>query len=1508
LNLTAGEGFGEGSYTLINYDGSLTNHIVGFGLRPAGYTFELTVDEIGKRVILSVGDANLQFWDGTGLISNGTVDGGSGTWNSTNTNWTSSSGTLNDVWAGNTAVFGGLVGGTVNLTEDVNVAGLQFATGGYLLADGGGDIVITNAQSEMVVDADVTATIATSITGSGALVKTGGGTLVLTGQNTYSGTEVRTGTLTVTGDGAGINHNARDFTIGAANVNVLDGADVTAEYVTVNGTTANPGVLTVDGVGSTLNVFGIRVSNNGVGEFIVQNGASVEVSSSVVIGQVGQNVGKVTVSGTGTVWTTGTSATTSITQGEFSVQDGASVMFRELFLGFGDYESKLTISGKDTTLEMRQQAVVGFMGNGAIEVSGGAAVILRGYVYIGQGNQGTITLTGKDTTGQFDNTLRVAERSNGELNVLDGAVLTSRGANIGADGRTTGTVTVSGAGSQWNVDPASHVEITHNSTLNITEGGAFSASRLALNGNATLLVDGAGSALTLGTGVFTAQGLNSANITISNGGYVTAARSTTTENVLLTGNNTSKMTITGAGSTFKAEAVLHAYNFGDIEVLDGGLLETGRANEYSEQSGTAFTVSGTDSAWVHLGGLRMQNGSSLLISEGGKVTTDIYVHDSIEALTVTGANSQLIVGPTIGTLLTQEFGDMLMGGAMTVSDGGTVSVKRFYTTAATGNVLVTGENSRLVTNGETIVGAGDSSITLAHGGVLQVDDGVTVGGGVLYLRDETGSSGTLNIGAAVGEAAEAPGTLLGAVSSTFVGTGLGSVNFNHTSTDYTFESEIRNNLTLNHYAGVTRLTAENSYNGGTFIYGGLIEFTDQSQFGTENITLDGGGLRWGTGNTFDISAYLNALGDDGAVFDTGDNAVVFHTALTGTGGVTKQGAGSLELQGTDSYIGDTHVTGGKLVINGSLTSSAIFLSDGGTLGGSGIVGTVTVNSGGMITPGNSPGVLTFGELILTPGAILNFELGAPGIIGGGVNDLIEVTGNLTLDGLVNIADAGGFGPGSYRLINYGGTLINNGLTLNDVPVGVNPGNLLLDVSTNGQVNLIYLVTEQQYWDGGDGVANGQISGGDGVWSVGSNWTNSQGLINGAWAGQTAVFAALPGTVTLGSDIAFEKLVFESSGYQIVSPYGYKLNAPGDATIQVNAGRATISAPMTIAGNFYKTGGGLLDLRGRVSAAATFIQSGRLAVNGVLESPHVDVAHGATLQGEGLIIGNVFNSGTVAPGNSIGTLTIDGNYTQRRNGTLQIEAASVNHHDVLVVTGTAHLSGTLEVVSLGYAPKFGDQIPFLVAGDIRGKFSDIEMPSADRFRGRFVAENGIGVLLVAPASYTLVARTPNEQGVATALDQWIGIEDGDIGEVTLALDLLSEELYPVAFEAIAPTFYEAALSVGVELSQSHQQQIHQYLNARRLANRVANVPVTPAASGGNDAAKEVAPLEVDERWSARRPPDCSHRVVYRWLLARTLRAALISSERIIWWPTNWPLVCSPPIRKAGVTMSTRVTLT
>jgi autotransporter-associated beta strand protein len=127
--------------------------------------------------------------------------------------------------------------------------------------------------------------------------------------------------------------------------------------------------------------------------------------------------------------------------------------------------------------------------------------------------------------------------------------------------------------------------------------------------------------------------------------------------------------------------------------------------------------------------------------------------------------------------------------------------------------------------------------------------------------------------------------------------------------------------------------------------------------------------------------------------------------ISGAGGMAKQGATTLTLSGNNTYTGATTVEQGKLVVNGSVANSAVTVQSGATLGGSGTVGSLTLN--GILAPGNSAGTTTAtGNTFWNQGSSYNWEIfDLDGPAGTGW-DLLAVTGGeLNLNG---ITTAGGF--------------------------------------------------------------------------------------------------------------------------------------------------------------------------------------------------------------------------------------------------------------------------------------------------------------------------------------------------------------------------------------------------------------------------------------------------------------------------------------------------------------------
>lgn len=115
--------------------------------------------------------------------------------------------------------------------------------------------------------------------------------------------------------------------------------------------------------------------------------------------------------------------------------------------------------------------------------------------------------------------------------------------------------------------------------------------------------------------------------------------------------------------------------------------------------------------------------------------------------------------------------------------------------------------------------------------------------------------------------------------------------------------------------------------------------------------------------------------------------------ISGHGGLTKEGAGTLVLTGENTYIGPTRINQGALMVNGSLSSAVTVLS-GGILGGSGTVGTLTAHSGSRVAPGNSIGILNVAHNVnFEPGSRYAVEVGL-----NGQSDRIQSGGVATIGG------------------------------------------------------------------------------------------------------------------------------------------------------------------------------------------------------------------------------------------------------------------------------------------------------------------------------------------------------------------------------------------------------------------------------------------------------------------------------------------------------------------------------
>jgi hypothetical protein len=145
--------------------------------------------------------------------------------------------------------------------------------------------------------------------------------------------------------------------------------------------------------------------------------------------------------------------------------------------------------------------------------------------------------------------------------------------------------------------------------------------------------------------------------------------------------------------------------------------------------------------------------------------------------------------------------------------------------------------------------------------------------------------------------------------------------------------------------------------------GGTVDFSTLTTAGTTAGSIEGAGTYALGSKNLTVGSNNLSTTVSGVIADGG--------VVGGTGAsLTKVGSGTLVLSGADTYSGPTTIAAGTLTVNGSIASSTVTVNAGATLSGTGTVGGLTIASGGMFAPGNSPGTMTVaGNLAFQSGAL-----------------------------------------------------------------------------------------------------------------------------------------------------------------------------------------------------------------------------------------------------------------------------------------------------------------------------------------------------------------------------------------------------------------------------------------------------------------------------------------------------------------------------------------------------------
>jgi autotransporter-associated beta strand protein len=257
--------------------------------------------------------------------------------------------------------------------------------------------------------------------------------------------------------------------------------------------------------------------------------------------------------------------------------------------------------------------------------------------------------------------------------------------------------------------------------------------------------------------------------------------------------------------------------------------------------------------------------------------------------------------------------------------------------------------------------------------------------------------------------------------------GAAAITTNRGGYTYFADSSTAGSATVTTNSGGNTIFADSTTAGSatlTTSSGGNTYFADSSTAGSATVTTSGtgqfdisplssGGLT--AGSIAGDGRYL--LGSKSLTVGSNNQSTTVSGSIEdggvvgGTGGsLVKTGTGTLVLSGVNSYTGSTTVNAGALGVNGSNSASVLtIVNAGGTLGGTGTVGTTQIHGGGTLSPGNSIGTLTVnGNLAFGAGSTYAVEA-SPGAV-----DRTNVSGTATLAGTLRAS----FARGTYSARTY----------------------------------------------------------------------------------------------------------------------------------------------------------------------------------------------------------------------------------------------------------------------------------------------------------------------------------------------------------------------------------------------------------------------------------------------------------------------------------------------------------
>jgi autotransporter-associated beta strand protein len=1220
--------------------------------------------------------------------------------------------------------------GGITVANNLSITGAGVSPQGALVSIGGmnntfsGPVTLTGATT-------LGAAAASTLTVSGAIGDGGGnyaltvdnaasGITVFSGNNTFGGlTTVSAGILEISSANAlGATTNGTTVT-GGATLEINGGITVTGETLTVNGA----------GVGSNGALLNLSGANTYAGSVTFGSNATIGATAGSLdlSGVVSGSGFALTKTGAGTLQLDGTNTFTG------GVTDSAGILLADnnTALGTGtatiasgaalDLSGGITVANNLTISGTGSTAQGGLVSTGASNNTVSGTVTLAAASTIGATAGATLTLSGAIGDGGSGFGLTVGNAATGTT-VFSGA-----NAYAGSTTIAGGTLEILNSGTLGNGSGSTTV----NSGATLAFGGSVNTrtALLTLNGagvggNGSLInISGSNSfagPITLGANTTIGTTAGSLDLSGVIGGVGFGITKTGTGTLQLDGANTFSGGVTDSAGTVIATNST-ALGSGNAAVSSGAALDLGGgitvANNLS-LVGAGVTAQG---ALVSTGG--MNNTESGNITLTGATTLGAAANSTLTLSGVIddGANGYALTVDNASTGTTVLSGANTYGGGTTLS-AGVVSVTN---SSALGTGSVTDDSELDLSNNITVA----NNLTLnSTGNAVNNLSGVNTLSGTITLSSTatmvTASGSTLTISGAIGDG----GSALGVTK-----TGAGILALTTSSTEsYTGTTTVNaGELDLNGGSGNGLLSGPLVINGTS----GSVTVKDlaDNQVEQKPVTLNGSGATWDlnshsddvglltlTGGTVQteagqLSPYntisTNASSSTATIAGNLDihavNPVVITvaqgtvpnggpdldiTAVINGGGFTrslsKGGAGTLELDGTNTYSGGTTISAGIVSITNSSALGTGAVTDNSELDLSNnisVANNIMLNSTGNAI-NNLSGINTYsGAITLASNASIEVTAGtldASGVVSGSGFSLTKVgAGKLQLDGTNTftggVTDCTGtvignnsaaLGTGNSTVANgaeldlSGGITVANNLSL--AGAGISPQGALESIggmnnTVSGTVTLTGATTL-------GAAANSTLTLSGAIGDGGGNYALT---VNNAATGTTG----FSGNNTYGGLTSVSAGILEITNANALGSTTNGTTVNSDATVEIAGGIATASEPLTLNGTGVGGAGALLNLSGTNTYAGTVTLASNASIG----------TTAGTLDLSGVVSGSGISLTTVGAGTLQldGANTLTGGVTDSAGIVIATNSAALGTGNATVASGAAlDLSGGITIAN------------------------------------------------------------------------------------------------------------------------------------------------------------------------------------------------------------------------------------